>query len=443
MHNDDSELRSRIATLVGPGPDPVTADEVMNRVKDGSTVSRPTWAPRVIRPRRRSALLWVGGVVVLIVALVLGLGPLESNGGSNSPTGHGAGWHQITFGGLRLSVPTSWPVRSENASDCGTTRVPYFVPSSVVLVTAVKGTAEACLPVGRVGPMYGLVIDTDPDAPLGDFNDNVCQEVNDREVCPDTGTNFGQCEDVNGLKACPVTNYGGVQDFVVNIPGRSSPVAVEIGLAGSGQIARTILHSMRESGSTPDVPPTTPTTATTATTNKTSTVQWPEHIIATLTGEAQDIVPTSDGIYWLSVNGSVGPPQSIAPIRYNPTTEQLTKGPNISGFVGSPALTVTGGWVWVAVAVGKSVVVEQFYPSTLSLHMHWSYSVKDNISTASMYPSLAATVDGPLWVASGEDLWALNPATGTVEKQFDSHNEISSMSTDPTGSLLYTGGGTP
>ena len=39
-------------------------------------------------------------------------------------------------------------------------------------------------------------------------------------------------------------------------------------------------------------------------------------------------------------------------------------------------------------------------------------------------------------------MWELNPATGSIETKFDSGDLITSMSTDPTGTLLYTGGWT-
>ena len=61
--------------------------------------------------------------------------------------------------------------------------------------------------------------------------------------------------------------------MAVHVPGRSQPVAVEIGLAGSGQIARTILYSMRLSGSS--TPPTTTTTIRTSTTTTTPTQSLP------------------------------------------------------------------------------------------------------------------------------------------------------------------------
>lgn len=223
MYDDDSELRDRLVALFGPGPEPVTADEAMSRVTYHHGVLSLKWSPRKSRTPRRTAFLWLGGVVVLIVVLVLGFGAgLGSNGGSNPPTGTGPGWHQITFGGLRLSVPTGWPVRSEDAwGDCGPAGSPYFKSSTVVLDTGVQAVVFHCpsySPNSTIAPMYGIVVDPGPNGPL-------------------EGQRVSSCQDVNGLRLCPSADYGGIEVFAVYIPGRSQPVAIEIGLAGSGQVA--------------------------------------------------------------------------------------------------------------------------------------------------------------------------------------------------------------
>ena len=162
------------------------------------------------------------------------------------------------------------------------------------------------------------------------------------------------------------------------------------------------------------------------------------------TGTAQDIAPTSDGVYWLSQPGLIS--NTGAPVivyEYDPVSGRVTKAPSTTGFIGSPALTVTGGSVWIVVEVGNSVVVEQLDPTTLASDFRESLPVKDHVGSlppSPVLPVLTATVDGPLWVAGGEDVWALNPSTGAVETEFDAGNEITSMSTDPTGSLLFTSG---
>ena len=90
------------------------------------------------------------------------------------------------------------------------------------------------------------------------------------------------------------------------------------------------------------------------------------------------------------------------------------------GHVGSPAITVTGGWVWVVVGVGDDVVVEQLDISRLlSIAKQIRSQSRTTCCRAGVDPVLTATINGPLWVAGGEDLWALNPSTGAIETEFN------------------------
>ncbi len=179
--------------------------------------------------------------------------------------------------------------------------------------------------------------------------------------------------------------------------------------------------------------------------NKPAPPTWPMRTITT-TGTAEDITPTSDGVYWLNLSDAqAGYPAPITPVLYDPTSGAVTIGPSVIGLDGSVLLTVTGGWVWMVVAVDDDLVIRRLDPLTLALHASESIRVKDGVSSVGppfIYPALTATVDGPLWVAAGDDIWALNPSTGAVEREFNAGNEISSMSTDPTGNILYTGGET-
>ena len=153
-------------------------------------------------------------------------------------------------------------------------------------------------------------------------------------------------------------------------------------------------------------------------------------------------IPHFDGVYWLSQPGALsnnGAPVTI--YEDSPISGQVTKGPSFTGFIGSPALTDTAGWVWIVVGVGDNVVVKQLDPSTLAIHASESLPVNDG-AAPQVNATLTATVDGPLWMAGGEDLWALNPSNGAVEAEIDTGNWIGSMSTDPAGSLLYVDGQT-
>lgn len=251
MH-DDSELKERLLTLFGPGPVAVTADEAMGMVTEWRRVPSQKLSPRISHPPRRTALLWLAGVVVLVVALVVGFGPgfgsTQKPGiptSSTPPT-----WRHIAFGGISLAVPESWPVRSEDKwGDCAAAGSPLFVSSSVVLDTGAVAENFGC-PAMRINPpssiplAYGIVIDPGRYGPL-------------------RGQSIGRCTAQGGLRVCPSTDYGGIEVYAVYVPGRTQPVAVEVGLAGGGNNARTILDSMRATSPL--------TTRTTTTTTKTST----------------------------------------------------------------------------------------------------------------------------------------------------------------------------
>ncbi len=169
---------------------------------------------------------------------------------------------------------------------------------------------------------------------------------------------------------------------------------------------------------------------------------WPEQVIADV-GSAEDVAPTAQALYWLSLPGSPsnGVRETVAPRRYDESTHQVTSGPSITGYgIGDPAITVTGGWVWVVLGGTKSVEVVQYDPRTMDIHKEQTFPIAQLPTATVDTPILSATVNGPLWIAAVDDLWALNPSTGTIETELDSGYPISSMSTDPTGTRLYVGG---
>jgi hypothetical protein len=279
MH-DDSELRDRLLTVFGPGPQRVTADEVMYKVTERPAMQNPKWSTRMSRVPRRTTFAWLGGVLALIVALVFGFGAgFRSSHTPIAPIGSGGGWHQVTFGGLHLSVPVSWPVQSEDAwGECGPAGSPYFKSSTVVLDTGVQPEVFHCpsyTPSTLIAPTYGIVVDPGSYGPL-------------------RGQSIGTCRAQAGLRICPSVDYGGIEVFAVFILGRSQPVAIEVGLAGSGRVAQTILDSLRPLAASP------PTTTTTRTSTITTT---PKQTLPALNPDRLP-VPTdytcSTGLYGLS-----------------------------------------------------------------------------------------------------------------------------------------------
>lgn len=167
---------------------------------------------------------------------------------------------------------------------------------------------------------------------------------------------------------------------------------------------------------------------------------WPQQTI-TATGRVLSVAPTSQAVYWLAVTSPASAaPGTITPVRYDLASKQLTHGTSSAGVAGSSAVTATGGWVWVVTGEGAQAAVEQLDPTTLAIHSERDLPVTDTLYPSQSIPVLTATVGGPLWVAAGEDVWALNPSTGATEIEFDARNQINSMSTTPDGTLLYTSG---
>jgi hypothetical protein len=148
-------------------------------------------------------------------------------------------WRSVTLGGVRLSVPASWPVQSESlfflTCFSGPAEGYSLSHASVVLDTDVAVDVHGC-PAARNNapplrsPSNGLRIDTGP----------AFLRVQTFRFAS------GNCLDLHGLTACPATSPDySILVLRVTEPGRSKPVFVSIGLAGDGMVARTILYSLR------------------------------------------------------------------------------------------------------------------------------------------------------------------------------------------------------
>jgi hypothetical protein len=144
-------------------------------------------------------------------------------------------WQSVRFAGLRFSVPANWPTYRTQLTPglgiCGPTSGVEFVNTTVTLSTDVGPLHYPCaLPQPTVQPMEnGVQVDsglrTEPMVTL---------------------SISAHCLDLHGLTACPATSPAySILLLRVNVPGRSKPVFVSIGLAGNGMIARTILYSLR------------------------------------------------------------------------------------------------------------------------------------------------------------------------------------------------------
>jgi len=142
-------------------------------------------------------------------------------------------WRSVTFAGLWLSVPATWPVqRTKTWNLCGPVQI--ALAQGVTLDT---DKAFLALPCPAPSPFAvkssdGVRVDTG--------------ESHSLSALVGSFSRGGTCLHIGGLKACPsrTPDYS-VLLLRVSVPGRAAPVFVSIGLAGSGMVARTILYSLR------------------------------------------------------------------------------------------------------------------------------------------------------------------------------------------------------
>lgn len=146
-------------------------------------------------------------------------------------------WRRLSYGGLSVAAPRSWPVENGDwqLGLCQLVPIALDLDQQNVVTTAsgtVRPVAASCPAFSDYADLerlrQGLVIDPGPYGPLS------------------SGSTFDKCMSINHLSVCPTaTDPYGVLVAAVHVPGRKRPVAIEIGLAGNGIIARTILHSLR------------------------------------------------------------------------------------------------------------------------------------------------------------------------------------------------------
>jgi len=153
-------------------------------------------------------------------------------------------WRSVSFAGLQFSVPANWPIYQTQLTPglgiCGPMSGVEFVNTAVTLSTDVRPLHYPCaLPApnakpGRNGIQVDLGLRTEPLVTLS-FS--------------------AHCLVLHGLTACPATSPAySILVVRVNVPGRSKPVFVSIGLVGNGMTARTILDSLRPASPTRTTP---------------------------------------------------------------------------------------------------------------------------------------------------------------------------------------------
>jgi hypothetical protein len=150
-----------------------------------------------------------------------------------------ASWRRFSAGGVSLAVPASWLVDggayvstvegqqcSPDYSLSGTGRSLTIVGSDA----ATPPSITPCFSYPQVvhPAIDGLVVNVKPGASW-------------------PGGTKGACLEIHGLKTCFVSGLPATDILFawVTVPHRSRPVLLEIGLAGTGMTARTILYSLR------------------------------------------------------------------------------------------------------------------------------------------------------------------------------------------------------
>jgi len=147
-----------------------------------------------------------------------------------------ASWLQVSFAGLRFSVPANWPINRTSVTPglgdiCETLGV-AFLSTTVTLSTDVRPLLlPPCpyIPPTPQQPENGVQVDsglrTEPMVTL---------------------SLSAHCLVLHGLTSCPATSPAfSILVLRVNVPGRDKPVFFSIGLAGNGMVARVILDSLR------------------------------------------------------------------------------------------------------------------------------------------------------------------------------------------------------
>ena len=150
-----------------------------------------------------------------------------------------ASWHQVTFAGLRFSVPTAWHVnRTQVTPTLGGTRCGVTKGGIAFFVSAVTLSSDVLAARPFLGSCFVL-----PPLP-GPPRDAVQVDSRRKPVAPLSFSTH--CLALHGVTACPATSPAySILVLKVTVPGRNTPVYVSIGLAGNGMVARTILYSLR------------------------------------------------------------------------------------------------------------------------------------------------------------------------------------------------------
>ncbi len=155
-------------------------------------------------------------------------------------------WQWLSFAGLAFSVPALWPVNRTSGAAYG-------------LGTSCRASGVAFPDSAASLLSFGVTLSTDqhllPPPPCPEELHPYAPQPPIDGVEVDSGPHLQfhvtlsfskRCLDLHGLTACPAASPAySILVLLVKVPGRAMPVEVSIGLGGTGEVARTILYSLR------------------------------------------------------------------------------------------------------------------------------------------------------------------------------------------------------
>jgi hypothetical protein len=150
-----------------------------------------------------------------------------------------SGWHQVSYGGLRVQVPASWKLIHEPAS-CPSNLQPDYL----VLQTANDMGSPSCMTIGSTAgtdaARPGLVMTSGrlvTNAPKG----SVCHQRSAVRICVDPSLYSTEGHE---------SGYDlGILTAQISLPGQAHPDQIELGLNGTGLQALQIFDSIEPASS--------------------------------------------------------------------------------------------------------------------------------------------------------------------------------------------------
>jgi hypothetical protein len=153
-------------------------------------------------------------------------------------------WHRVTFGGLSVAVPVTWPVQhaTDEATSCE-----RQAPWELGGVTGAGGRPVVILYAGQslIPPLCPVADPAEVDQLVEAATDGLV--IDPGPIGPLSGaTSYGPCISVAGLRICSANEPGQYGELVLRVHTKGGKkVAVVLGDAASGKTARTILYSLR------------------------------------------------------------------------------------------------------------------------------------------------------------------------------------------------------